>query len=198
MGSKSDRIGFEDTSSLSMAERVRTFDWSRTPLGPMDQWPQSLRTSVGICLNSRFPTFVWWGPDLINIYNDAYALILGKRHPVALGMPARQVWTELWDVIGEDVAAVVGRGEAVFRERERLVLERNGYPEETFFTYSHSPIPDDSGGIGGLFQVCNDETAIVTAERERARLTEQRRLALDAARTRLVALGPGQRGRDLR
>src|SRR4051794_22922173 len=165
-----------------MAARVREMDWSRTPLGPIEQWPQSLRVAVGICLNSRFPMFVWWGPELINIYNDAYAPVLGKRHPAALGRPAREIWADIWPVIGDDVDGVVRRGIPVFKERVRLVMERNGYPEETFFTYSHSPIPDDDGGIGGLFQVCSDETARVFAERERDRLAEHRQLALDAAR----------------
>ena len=77
-----------------MAALVRSKDWSTTPLGPMDGWPQSLRVAVGICLNSRFPMFVWWGPYLINIYNDAYVPILGKRHPAALGRPARSTWEE--------------------------------------------------------------------------------------------------------
>lgn len=147
-----------------MAAAVAQFDWAATPLGPMDQWPQSFRTAVSICLNSRFPMFVWWGDELINIYNDSYVSVLGKRHPEALGQPAKSVWSELWPVIGDEVATVM-RGEAVSRVRERFVLERNGYPEETFFTYSHSPIPDDNGGVGGLFQVCYDETLTVQAER---------------------------------
>src|SRR4051794_31271419 len=77
-----------------MAERVRAFDWARTPLGPPQQWPQSLRVAVGICLNSRFPMFVWWGPQLINIYNDSYIPMLGKRHPAALGRAAQPAWAE--------------------------------------------------------------------------------------------------------
>ncbi len=169
-------------STGEMADRVRAFDWAATPLGPLESWPQSLLVAVGICLNSRFPTFVWWGPELINIHNDAYAPVLGDRHPRALGQPARTIWAELWPLIGADVEAVMQRGAAISRERVRLILERNGYPEETWFTYSHSPIPDGAGGIGGLFQVCWDETAQVLAECERDRLAEQRQLALNAAR----------------
>ncbi len=164
-----------------MGDRIRRMDWSRTSLGAIECWPHSLRTAVGICLNCKFPMFVWWGPDLINIYNDAYAPILGKRHPNALGMPAQEIWTEIWSIIKSDVEAVVERGRSVSHERVQLILERNGYPEETYFTYSHSPIPDDHGGIGGLFQVCTDETARVLAERERDMLAGQRQLALDAA-----------------
>src|SRR5436309_14514972 len=106
-------------STGEMAERVRAFDWAATPLGPLESWPQSLLVAVGICLNSRFPTFVWWGPELINIHNDAYAPVLGDRHPRALGQPARTIWAELWPVIGADVEAVLQRGAAVSRERVR-------------------------------------------------------------------------------
>ncbi|HEV7402596.1 MAG TPA: ATP-binding protein [Chthoniobacteraceae bacterium] len=169
-------------STGPMADRVRAFDWAATPLGPLHTWPQSLIVAAGLCLNCRFPAFIWWGPELINIHNDAYAPVLGSKHPEALGRPARALWAEIWPIIGEDVEAVVQRGKTICRERVRLILLRNGYPEETWFTYSHSPIPDGAGGIGGLFQVCSDETAQVLAEAERARLAEQRQLALNAAR----------------
>lgn len=102
--------------------------------------------------------FVWWGPELINIYNDAYAPVLGKRHPDVLGKPARQIWSDIWPDIAADVEGVF-RGTPVVKERVRFVMERNGYPEEKFFTYSHSPIFDEAGQIRGLFQVCTDETA---------------------------------------
>jgi PAS domain S-box-containing protein len=147
-----------------MARQVAAFDWSSTAIGPIDTWPRNLRTSVGICLNSRFPMFVWWGPDLINIHNDAYIPVLGARKSWALGEPARKIWNDIWPNIGAEVDQVM-QGHAVSHVRERLVMQRNGYAEETFFTYSHSPIPDDQGGTGGLFQVCYDETAIVQAER---------------------------------
>lgn len=160
-------LGPHIASQSEMAKRVRTFDWSATPLGPAESWPESLRTAVGICLASQLPMFVWWGPELINLYNDAYAPVLGKRHPQALGQRAAEVWKDIWPAIAEDVESVVQRGIPIVRERVRFVMERNGYPEETFFTYSHSPIPDGQGGIGGLFQVCTDETARVLAERKR-------------------------------
>jgi PAS domain S-box-containing protein len=165
-----------------MVPLVRGFDWSKTPLGPISRWPNSLSSAVNLCLSASLPMFVWWGPDLINIYNDAYCDVLGKRHPDALGQPAKKIWADIWDVIGSDVDAVVKRGIPIVKRRVRFVMERNGYPEETFFTYSHSPIPNDDGSIGGLFQVCVDETASVNAERERERLAAQRKLALDAAR----------------
>lgn len=135
--------------------------------------------------------FVWWGPDLINVYNDAYAPMLGKRHPVALGQPARSIWADIWPDIGDDVQRVVRLGESVTKQRVRFLMERNGYPEETFFSYTHSPIPDDHGGIGGLIQVCTDETASVLAERERDRLAEQREKAEELATSILESVAEG-------
>src|SRR5678815_4807296 len=164
-----------------MAERVRAFDWASTPLGVPEQWPQSLRVAVGICLNSRFPMFVWWGPHLINIYNDAYVPMLGKRHPAALGKPAQPTWADIWHIVGPQAEAVMLRGEATWNERVLLVMERHGYTEETWFTWSYSPIPDDKGGIGGLFCAVTEDTPRVIAERERDRLAGQKQLALDAA-----------------
>jgi len=165
-----------------MAERVRAFDWSTTPLGRADTWPESLRTAVGICLSSQLPMFVWWGPELINIYNDAYAPVLGKRHPQALGRPAAEVWKDIWPTIVDDVERVVRQGIPIVREHVRFIMERNGYPEETFFTYSHSPIPDGQGGIGGLFQVCTDVTEQMRAQAERERLLQE----VEAERERLA------------
>src|SRR4051812_8925834 len=175
------RSGSLSSSNSSMAERVRTFDWSRTKLGAWENWPGSLRVAVEICLNSRFPMFVWWGPELINIYNDAYIPMLGKRHPAALGVPARQTWGDIWDVVGPQADAVMRRGEATWNERVLLVMERKGYTENTWFTWSYSPIPDDGGGIGGLFCAVTEETPRVLAEAERDRLVAQ----LDAERQRL-------------
>ena len=161
---------------------LRATDWSSTPLGPIEGWPQSLRIAVGICLNSRFPMFVWWGGELINIYNDAYIPILGKRHPAAFGRPARQSWSEIWPVVGPQAEAVMQRGEATWNERVLLVMERHGYTEDTWFTWSYSPIPDERGGIGGLYCACTEDTPRVLLERERDALlaqkeTEYRRLA---------------------
>jgi len=147
-----------------MGLAVRSFDWASTPLGPMSAWPQSLRLAVGICLNSRFPMFVWWGAKLINIYNDAYIPVLGKRHPGALGQPAREIWSEIWDVIGPQADAVMLHGEATWNERALLVMERNGFAERTFFSWSYSPIFGENGEIVGLFCACTEETQRVLAE----------------------------------
>jgi hypothetical protein len=109
-----------------MALRVRETDWSRTPLGPMEGWPEALRLAVDICLSSRFPMFVWWGPELINIYNDGYVPMLGRRHPSALGRPARDSWDDIWDVVGPQADAVMTRREATWNKRVRLDMERHG------------------------------------------------------------------------
>src|SRR5688500_12607918 len=147
-----------------MAARVRAFDWSRTPLGPVDRWPQSLRTAVSICLGSRFPMMLWWGPQLINIYNDAFIPVLGGWHPRALGMSGREVWTDTWPVIGSQVAKVMEEGGSTLNERVRLVYTRHGFPEETWFTWSFGPIRDESGRVGGLFNTCHEDTQQVRAE----------------------------------
>ena len=165
-----------------MIDLVRGMDWSRSVLGPMDRWPDELRVAVDICLNSRFPMFVWWGPQLINIYNDSYVPILGKRHPAALGRPARDSWDDIWHVVGPQADAVMLRGEATWNERVKLVMERHGFWEDTYFTWSYSPIRDRAGAVRGLYCAVTEETEHIRAEAERDRLAAQRQLALDAAR----------------
>jgi PAS domain-containing protein len=166
----------------TMSDLVRRADWAATPLGPADEWPPSLRTAVGICLASRFPMMIWWGPALTYIYNDAYAPILGRRHPDALGKSGRDVWADVWPTVGPQVEAVFTRGEATWNDRVRLVVERNGFPEDAYFTWSYSPIPDDRGGVGGLLNTCIEETARVRAEADRDRLVA----SLAAERARLA------------
>lgn len=147
-------------------DAIRAFDWASTPLGPLQSWPHSLRFALGLCLNSRFPMFLWWGPDLINFYNDAYVPILGQRHPGALGKNARELWQDVWPAIAPQVEAVFERGEASWQERLLLVTNRNGYDEDAYFTYSHSPVFDEHGGVAGLICVVSEETAHVRAEAE--------------------------------
>ena len=167
--------------------RLLATDWAKTPLGPMDRWPPSLRLAVDICQSSRFPMFVWWGPELINIYNDAYSPMLGLRHPRAFGRPARESWEDIWSVIGPQVDLVMNEGTATWNERVLLVMERKGYTEETYFTWSYSPIRDESGKVGGLFCACKEETDIVFAERERDLLLAQAQT--ERARLELIATG---------
>jgi signal transduction histidine kinase/DNA-binding response OmpR family regulator len=147
-----------------MGVAMRARDWAPTPLGPVDGWPQSLRTSVSICLRSRFPLVVWWGSELVVLYNDAYAPILGSKHPTALGMPGRELWPEIWHIIGPMLERVLRHGEASWSEDQMLPLVRNGYTEECYFTFSYSPISDETG-IGGVFTAVNETTARVIGER---------------------------------
>lgn len=161
-----------------MAALMREKDWSATALGPASQWPQSLRTAVSICLESRFPMFIWWGRDMIMLYNDAYGTILGAKHPQALGRPGRVVWPEIWDVIGPMLDGVLYEGRATWSENQCLVLHRHGYAEESYFTFSYSPIRDESGGIGGIFTAVYETTEQVLAAR---RLVTLRDLAARAA-----------------
>ncbi|HZC43159.1 MAG TPA: PAS domain-containing protein, partial [Acidobacteriaceae bacterium] len=148
-----------------LGARVRALDWSKTPLGPISAWPQSLKTSVSTCLNSRFPMLIWWGPQLVKIYNDAYRPLIGGKHPWALGCPGREVWPEIWDVIGPMLSQVMERGEATVSEDLLLLLERDGYAEECYFSFSYSPIRDESGRVGGAFTPVIETTERVAAAR---------------------------------
>ncbi len=177
-----DRSGYECLAGGGeMGAYMRALDWSRTPLGPVPQWPQSLRTSVSTCLNSRFAILVWWGPELVMLYNDAYRDIIAAKHPAALGRPGRETWPEIWHIIGPMLRAVFERGEATWSNDLLLLLERNGYAEECYFTFSYSPIRDESGGIGGVFTPVAETTGHVINER---RLRTLRDLAARASKAR--------------
>src|SRR5262245_42345060 len=127
---------------------MRQHDWSRTPLGPPQAWPQSLRTIVRVMLTTRYSMWLGWGPDLTFLYNDSYARdTLGAKHPWAFGRPAREVWAEVWEEAEARIKRVLEHGEATWDQDLLLFLERNGYPEETYHTFSYSPIPDDNGVI---------------------------------------------------
>jgi PAS domain S-box-containing protein len=164
-----------------MGGLIRSKDWSATLLGPSECWPQSLKTTLGILLNSRYPMFVFWGPQLIKIYNDGYTPILGRRHPWALGQPAREVWPEIWPDIEPLVTRALS-GDPTWSDDLLLIMERSGFREETYFTFSYSPVPDESGGIGGMFCACTETTGQVLGER-RLRTLRDLAAALAEART---------------
>ncbi len=157
-----------------MCARIRALDWAKTPVGPVDSWPQSLRIALGIVAGSRYPMFVWWKEQLTFFYNDAYIPMLGQRHPAALGQPADQVWHEIWPALGPQVAFVLGENRATWNDRMLLIMERNGYPEESYFTFSYSPVPTEDGRPGGVFCACSEDTLRALAER---RLQALRQLA---------------------
>jgi signal transduction histidine kinase len=155
-----------------MARRMRGFDWARTPLGPPERWPHNLRTSVRILLTSRHPMSVWWGEQLINLYNDGYAEFLHQRHPTALGQPAADVWPEVWDQVGARAEFARTHDAGTYDEALPLIMLRKGYPEETYVTFSYSPIPNDEGGFGGILCPVTEDTQRIVGERQLALLRE--------------------------
>ena len=144
---------------------MRSRDWSASPLGPPETWPQALRTVVGLLLQSRFPMFVAWGSDLGFLYNDPYAEILGAKHPSALGKRFYDIWSEIWPDISPLIDAAMA-GQATYREDLPLVMNRKGFDEQTWFTFSYSPVRDDTGKVAGMFCACTETTHKVQAERE--------------------------------
>jgi len=169
-----------------MRALCRAFDWSTTALGPVESWPLSLRTIARVVLDSPTPMFLWWGPELTQIYNDAYRPSLGAsgRHPQALGMRGRECWTDIWNAIGPQIEQVMSGGPPTWHEDQYLPIERNGRLEDVWWTYSYSAVRADDGSIGGTLVVCQETTSRVRAERERARLLH----ALDLERTRLATV----------
>ena len=164
-----------------MVRLVRSKDWSTTPLGPIEHWPQSLRTTVGLCLTSSFPINIIWGSAHTQIYNDGYKVVCGEKHPAFLGTDYSVSWASAWAAIGEPFARGLA-GETSFLENQRMFLRRNGYLEETFFTFSTSPIYDENGDIGGLFHPVTETTVAMLGER-RTRTVRDLTARLVKART---------------
>ncbi|MDR7327348.1 MULTISPECIES: SpoIIE family protein phosphatase [Catenuloplanes] len=174
--------------------------WRETPLGPAEEWPQSLRTAVSLMLSSRFPMWMAWGPALTFFCNDAYRRdTLGRKYPWALGRPASEVWAEIWGDIGPRIETVLSTGEATWDEGLLLFLERSGYPEETYHTFSYSPLRDDAGAVVGMLCVVSEDTDRVIGERRMATLRD---LGSDPSAIRseeqVLAFACAQLGRNLR
>src|SRR5215471_15226170 len=151
---------------------MRAYDWTRTPLGPAAAWPRSLKTAVRIMLTSRQPFWIGWGPELTYLYNDPYKSIIGGRHPHALGKPFREVWPETWHLIGPMPDKVMQHDESTYVEAMLLIMERHGWQEETYYTFSYSPVPGDDGRTAGLICANTDDTRRVIGERQLALLSE--------------------------
>ena len=149
-----------------MGALLRSYDWAVSSLGAPEGWPQSLKTALRIMLTSRQPIWIGWGGELTFFYNDAYKAIIGGKHPVALGRPTSEVWREIWADIGPLLATAMGGVEGTFVEEQLLIMERNGYQEETYYTFSYSPIPNDHGGAGGIICANADDTKRVIGERQ--------------------------------
>ena len=155
-----------------MGAMMRAHDWSASPLGSPRQWPQALRTVVGLMLNSKFPMFVAWGGELGFLYNDSYISILGDKHPTSLGKRFHDVWAEIWHDIHPLIVRAL-RGEASYMDRLPLRMRRHGYDEDTWFRFSYSPVRDEDGTVAGMFCACVEMTGEVLAQRYREEENER-------------------------
>jgi PAS domain S-box-containing protein len=166
------------------AGRMRDFDWDTTDLGPPQNWPENLRITVRICLTSRFPIVVWWGPNYTMFYNDAYISFLGRtKHPQWLGRSGKQCWQEIWPVIGPMLEGVWATGQATWSQDLLLFLDRNLPQEEGYFTFSYSPILDNQNNVNGIFCACFETTEQVVSTR---RLETLRKLGVQTLEMRAV------------
>ncbi len=143
-----------------MGALTRAYNWEETSLGGPAHWPQSLRTTISIVLNSCFPMFIFWGPELLCFYNDAYRPSLGNngKHPDALGKPAVTIWPEVWTVIKPLIDQVMAGGPAIWREDQLIPIYRNGHLEDVYWTFSYSPVRDESNAVGGVLVTCTETT----------------------------------------
>jgi signal transduction histidine kinase len=166
-----------------MAARCRELDWSRTPIGAVEEWPASLRSLASALLASRNPILLFWGPELVMIYNDAFAPSLGtERDARGLGARGREFWTDVWPVIGAQLEGVMDRGESFWFENALVPIERGGVMEDAWWTYSYSPARDESGAVAGILVVCQETTASVIAQAQLATANRD----LEIARARLA------------
>ena len=161
-----------------MGALMREHNWAATPVGPSEAWPQTLKTTVRLMLTSRHPMFIWWGAELTCFYNDAYSASIGPdRHPSALGRPGREVWAEIWHLIGGDIEHVMAGKGATWHERQLVPITRGSIRENVWWTYGYSPIDDEASatGVGGVLVICRDVTAEVQADQARADEVERLR-----------------------
>jgi signal transduction histidine kinase/DNA-binding response OmpR family regulator len=150
-----------------MATIIQSHDWATTPLGPPEDWSPTLRLTVNILLANRFPLLLWWGPDYVSIYNDAYRPILGAKHPSAIGLPCKECWSEIWHVLKPLIDSPFNGGPSTWIEDLALELKRHDFTEEAHFTVAYSPVPDDSAanGIGGVLATVHEITEKIVGER---------------------------------
>ncbi|WP_043818777.1 PAS domain-containing protein, partial [Rubrivivax gelatinosus] len=166
------------------ATLLRLHDWSRSALGPVAQWPRSLRSHVGMIMDLPSPAIIFWGPDQTQIYNDGYAQIMGPRHPRYFGAPYRECWPDTYPLIYPWMRRVLDHGEVIEVVREPIPVTRYGFEEDAFFTFTFSPLRDDDGRIAGILQPVFEVTDAVLSERRSAVLAE---LTPDRRRVRRAA-----------
>ena len=171
-----------------MATVVRAHNWAETPLGPIDTWSETLLCAVNLVLGSQFPTALFWGPQMTQIYNDAYLPILAEKHPQSLGQAASECWKEAWHVVSPQLEAALYRGESACRENVLIPVNRGGTLQDAYWTYSSSPVYGPAGDVCGILNVCHDVTEEVVAKRERDALSEQLHQVLEATTDAIVSL----------
>jgi len=175
-----------------MGSLIRSFDWSETSIGDPATWPQSLKTTLSIVLHSKFPMFLWWGPELLCFYNDAYRPSLGQdgKHPGILGRPAAEAWPEIWPVIKPLIDQVLSGGDSTWSEDQLIPIYRNGKLEDVYWTFSYSPVNDESGSIAGVFVTCTETTGKIQAIKDIQSSKDDLDFALDAAGLGTFDLNP--------
>ncbi|SCL26861.1 Serine phosphatase RsbU, regulator of sigma subunit [Micromonospora pallida] len=161
---------FDAAGSLRSA--YSTVDWAATSLGPVSGWSRTLRAAVDVALHTRFPVTLFWGPEFVMVYNEAYVELIGNKHPAALGAPAARVFAEIWDVIGPMLQSVRSTRRATWTPDLRLLMDRHGYPEECFFTFSYSAVRGTDGRVEGVLDIATETTAQVLSQRRLVLLAE--------------------------
>ena len=166
-----------------MGKHMRTKDWSKTAVGDPDTWPQSLRTTISIILNSKFPMFLFWGTELVCFYNDAYRPSLGKegKHPHILGSKGEDYWPEIWHIIKPLIDQVLEEGSATWSENQLIPIYRNGKIEDVYWTFSYSPVHDESGNPAGVFVTCVETTEAIITRLKLEESKDKLQFAIDAA-----------------
>lgn len=161
-------LGGGETGAL-----IRVLDWSKTRLGPVSAWPARLKATISIMLPAQAQIVLFWGPEFVALYNDAYAPTIGDKHPRAFGRPARENWAELWDDLEPLLRGVLETGETVFAQDRLFYIERHGYPENVYFDISYSPVRDEAGKVRGVLCIVSETTErVVAQERQRLLLRE--------------------------
>jgi PAS domain S-box-containing protein len=185
------------SGASDVGDLIAKHDWSGSPIGEPEGWPSSLRTVVALLLQSKFPMFVAWGPELAFLYNDAYAEILGSKHPGALGQRFDHIWAEIWADISPLVDAALA-GQSLFQKDLPLVMNRKGFPEQAWFTFSYSPVLDDDGRVGGMFCAVTETTqTVISQRRDQFRISLERKLRGLADPVQIMEAAAEALGREL-
>ncbi|MDH2090348.1 PAS domain S-box protein [Rhizobium pusense] len=177
-----------NTLAVPVSSLLDTVDWASGPLGPKSEWPACLHAAIGIMLPSQAQIVMFWGPEFVAFYNDAYAPTIGNKHPHAFGRPAREYWNELWDDLEPLLKRVLAKGETVAAKDRPFYIERHGYPETVYFDISYSPVADQDGTVRGVFCIVNETTERVKADAA-LRESEERLRAIFAQSAAGIALG---------